>query len=153
MNEVELMRILLGNDVTAPYFCGVISHDQLNTQPVPDEGYYICNSDDSNGPGKHWLAVCWSSQKKQPAELFDSLAHLPKEYDKNFTDFLISNGPDYSFSLKRVQSESSIKCGEFCVFFVYHRCKGFTFEEILAMFCDTNLEQNDVIVEQFMQTM
>ena len=148
MDEIELTRILRGSEVTAPYFCGVISHDQLNILPAPSIGFYICNSDDSKGPGKHWLAVAWF-RGEQPAEFFDSLAHLPMDYNENFTNFLINHGPPYSYGTVRIQSETSVKCGEFCVFYAYHRCKGFTLEEILSMFTKKSLNINDVIVERF----
>ena len=56
MNELELTRILLGNNVTAPYFCGVISHDELyRPAPKPDSMYAIQMYQlDLESIGLHW---------------------------------------------------------------------------------------------------
>ena len=151
MDEVELTRLLLGNQVTSPYFCGVISHDQLNLRQTPETGFYICNTDDSNGPGEHWLALVWTN--KGPVEFFDSLAKPPSHYDKDFVNFMIDKGPDYKYSTKRIQAVDSIMCGEFCVFYSYHRCKGYSMEHILTLFSDTHLKYNDVIVNSFVNKM
>ena len=152
MDENELTRLLRNNSITSPYFCGVLSHDELNMLPTPDEGFYICNSDHSQGPGKHWLAIGWF-QHGQSTEFFDSLAKEPSSYHANIENFLLCKGHSYKYSKKRIQSTVSIKCGEFCVFYAYHRCKGYSFEQILSMFSATNLVLNDIVVERFVNNM
>ena len=152
MNEIELTKLLVINEVTAPYFCGVLSHDQLNKLPYPKTGFYVCNTDDSTGPGEHWITLAWF-RNGQPAEFFDSLAKSPADYNKNFTNFLINNGPKYKFTTVRIQAEESIKCGEFCIFYAHHRCMGYSFEEILKMFSDTDLRSNDIKVEHFVNNL
>ena len=151
MNEVELTKLLVENQVTAPYFCGVISHDQLNYLPTPQQGFYVCNTDVSTGPGEHWVTVSWF--KRQAADFFDSLAKTPTEYSQNFTNFLINNGPQYKISSMRIQGPDSVKCGEFCVFYAYHRCKGYTLNDIVTMFSNTRFVMNDLKVETFVNNM
>ena len=80
MDENELTRLLRNNSITSPYFCGVLSHDELNMLPTPDEGFYICNSDHSQGPGKH------------------SLAKEPSSYHANIENFLLCRGHSYKYS-------------------------------------------------------
>ena len=150
MNELELTHILLGNKVTAPYFCGVISYDELYHK-VPQTGFYICNTDASTGPGEHWVALAWFHGV--PAEFFDSLARPPSDYNTDFIDFLILNGPNYKYSSKRIQDHESVKCGEFCIFYAYHRCSGYSLESILNMFTDNNLKRNDIKVESFVNSL
>ena len=152
MNEIELTKILVGNPVTAPHFCGVISHDQLNKLPTRlQQGFYVCNTDDSTGPGEHWVTVSWF--QGQESEFFDSLAKSPTEYSINFTNFLINNGPQYKMSTMRIQGPHSIKCGEFCLFYAYHRCKGYTLNDIVTMFSKTHFALNDFKVERFVNKM
>ena len=152
MNEQELTHLLMNNATTAPFFCGVLSHDELNMLPTPAEGFYIVNSDDSSGPGKHWLAIGWFKHG-QSTEFFDSLAKEPQSYHTNIENFLLCKEKPYKYSKMRIQSSVSIKCGEFCIFYAYHRCKGYSFEQILSVFSSTNLLLNDCIVERFVNSM
>ena len=152
MDEIELTRILMGNEVTSPYFCGVISHDQLNLRPTPPEGFFVCNTDASDGPGEHWLVLAWINQE-EPIEFFDSLAKSPDNYHLNFENFLMTQGSSYKYSIKRIQASDSIMCGQFCVFYAYHRCKGYSMEDILAMFSSSDLHRNDIIVDKFVNNL
>ena len=63
------------------------------------------------------------------------------------------NGNAYKHSNKRIQDHDSIKCGEFCIFYAYHRCMGYSLESILDMFNENNLKINDIKVEKFVQNM
>ena len=152
MNEIELTKVLASNEITAPYFRGVVSQDQLNLLPRFENGFYVCNTDDSEGPGEHWLVVMWFD-KMLPTECFDSLAYELNTYDQNITNFLINSGPSYKYSTKRIQSSRSISCGQFCIFYAYNRCAGYTFEQILDMFSERNLYINDIIVNRFVNNL
>lgn len=152
MDEIELTRILMANEVTSPYFCGVVAHDQLNLMPTPKTGFFVCNTDDSEGPGKHWVVFAWT-EPKNPVEFFDSLAKPPDLYHKDFVNFLINKGPNYTYSVKRIQAQGSIVCGEYCVFYAYHRCQGYSMLEILNYFSDKDLEANDEIVSRFVKSL
>ena len=94
--------------------------------------------------GKHWTVMYIDKH----SEFFDSLGQPPVSYDKDFTNFLIVNGPKYVYSTRRLQSFMSPLCGEFCVYFSHHRCLGYSFVDVVNMFSD-NLKVNDAKVELF----
>ena len=147
MDENELKCILTSNTVTSPYFKQVLAQDELNYVDYNDTGFYVVNTDASDGPGKHWTVIAVFDHS--PSEFFDSLGKQPTLYGKNFTNFLIASGPQYMYSTKRIQSVDSVNCGHFSIYLAYHRCLGYSFEDILGMFSAINLDYNDRIVEDF----
>ena len=147
MNEAEITRALLSNQATAQYFRGIIARNELCTMSTKGTGYYIVNTDDSYGPGKHWTAVFIFEDNA--SEFFDSFAKLPVYYGGCFRDFLTLSGPQYKVSRKCVQGLKSTACGHFCIYYVYHRCIGYSFEQILSMFSKTDFLKNDIIARDF----
>lgn len=96
--------------------------------------YFIFNTDKSNKPGKHWIAVYISPQKYKSIEYYDSLGNEPpplfmKEI-KIVTDRL--NLPYYlKFKINRIRRQklTTRTCGYFSVKFILDRMRGLKFKE------------------------
>ena len=147
MDENEVYTWLSTCVVTRKLFAGVIAQDELPQLNPKSPSFYVVNTDRAEGPGLHWTVVFITNNSC--SEFFDSLARPPISYSPHFTNFLIANGPNYLMSKKRIQSSLSDACGQFCIYYAFHRCLAYTFEDILNMFSDTHLLVNDIKVQRF----
>lgn len=120
MNAIELEVILSENKYTQKYFSGVYSCDNLPKVVTKLPSLIICNTDKSNQPGEHWIAIYISTQRT--AEFFDSFGFSPY-YNKYFMNFLESNSNKILYNSKMIQSIFSNKCGYFAALFLYFRSK------------------------------
>ena len=160
MNAKEISTILSTSVVTKKYFAGIIPQDQLKTIKSNQNRtcFYVVNTDYSNQPGLHWTVIFLQSNednidKDNKPEFFDSLANPPQVYGQNFTDFLIRNGPDYLISRKRIQSNRSSACGQFCIYYAFYRCLGVSMTDILNMFSWVQYLRNDIKARKFVNMM
>jgi len=108
---------------------------------------FIINTDVSSGKGKHWVSIYFPLHSLP--EFFDSLGKCPSTYSQLMLDFLIeNNSKGFIYNYSRLQNFHSSTCGLYCIYFLYYRIKGRTFEEILQIFSN-NLQQNDMEVIKF----
>lgn len=125
---------------------GVFSTDNLPQKEIIKKSYII-NTDPSYLPGKHWVVVYFP--KDSSGEFFDSLGRSPASYSHYILDFLIENSSkEFIYNTQVLQPSRSSTCGMYCLFFLYYRVRGFSFEKILKYF-SKNLEHNDNIVIEF----
>ena len=93
---------------------GVFARDQLpkDLQQQTRPWALVLNTDPSNKPGQHWLAL-FGPRDGGRIELFDSFGLEPKKYK------LDSLAPLHT----RIQFQfaSSAVCGHYCIYFLYHR--------------------------------
>ena len=123
-------------------FGGVFPADCL---PIKiDKKLYIMNTDPSDLPGKHWVAMFTGDKP----EFFDSLGNPPSFYRKTFEQFLINAGPDYIYNCQRIQDFGSTTCGYYCIYYVLLKSMGYSINDIVTSF-GKNLQSNDRIVESF----
>ena len=89
MNTEELLCVIRENMCLSFVTDDVYSADTLPDKVQFFPSAFICNTDPSSLPGKHWI-VFWF---KDPfnSECFDSLGNLPQRYSANFGDFLRRN--------------------------------------------------------------
>ena len=147
MDEVQLQTILLKIPVTRQYVGGVSSYDHLQYINVDDNPvYFIVNTGDSNGSGKHWTFMFFDEY----SEFFDSLGKRPETYNDTFENMLIVHRPKYLYTCKRLQSNDSNVCGMYCIYFTYQKCLGKSFDEIIRSFTN-NCKDNDLKVYLFVQ--
>ena len=119
-------------------FQGVFSADTLPKKPR----LLICNTDPSNLPGTHWIAIFVDSRR---GEYFDSFGRKPSD---SFEDYMNDNCTDWTYNTRQLQSITSSYCGFYCCFYCMFRCKGYDLFRIVNMFTrDTGL--NDSIVRGF----
>ena len=79
-------------------------------------------------------------------EYFDSYGLPPTEYE--FVRFLQSRAASWRYNGMQCQAVTSDTCGHHCLFFLWHRCHGLTFTEILHLF-GPDPDQNDAMVRAF----
>jgi hypothetical protein len=126
-----------------PEFHGVYAIDTLPHRVHRYPAAFVVNTDQSNGPGEHWLAVYFDVNGN--AEFFDSYGYSPEMY--GMVDFLLNNSrKGYIRNNKRLQSSVTFVCGAYCVYFLMMKCSGV--KEWLQPF-GSDFILNDCIVLDF----
>ena len=138
MNEIEITKYLESDPLTSLKFRGVMSYDEFCCV-YEDMGLFVVNLDASTGPGSHWVCLYL---KPEISEYFDSLGNAPHKLES----FLLDRGCQYIYNSKKLQSEKSDVCGDFCILFSFLRCRGITLEKFLSLFSD-DLILNDEMVK------
>ena len=82
-----------------------------------------------NQSGDHWIVI-WINTIP---ESFNSLA---EKLTNEFEPFLISHRPKYKYNTKRLQSDNSNVCGQYCLMNSYLKCNGYSFKDYLNLFND-----------------
>ena len=128
MDSLDLKLICSTDNELAGRFKGVYAYDNLPSKISGFPSAYICNTDLKSGPGIHWVAIHFDSDGK--CSYFDSYGMKPAGRLKKFT-LNNSNGP-VIFNTKWLQSPTSINCGLYTVYFLYHAARGVTLEVIVG---------------------
>lgn len=129
-------------------FQGVFASDQLPYRVADYPSAYIANVDPSELPGSHWVAMYFNEEGK--AEFWDSYGQAPELYSKHFTDFLDRNSYYMIRNRTVLQSLDSSVCGEYCIYYLIHRCRGFSMQTIVNRFSKKK-RLNDSIVYEFVK--
>lgn len=146
MYASEIRCKLESDNRVQPRFRGVFPADRL---PLRIHRYPAClvvNTDTSRGPGKHWVAFYFDSHKT--GEFWDSFGHPPEHYHISFHTFLLRNSRRRKVNQNRLQNNYSDVCGHYCIYFLAHRCVGYSMNQILSRFT-LNTLRNDVIVRRY----
>ena len=147
MDSVQLLRVLKGDDMTRRDGIGVFPADRLppvNTYPSA----LVVNTDESNRPGTHWLAMYFTKDGR--AEFFDSYGLPPDTYGQHFQSFLRNNSSQFIRNAVRLQSLTTMVCGQHCLFYLLHRCRDISMRAVVFVFTDDYLV-NDVMVQDFIE--
>lgn len=122
------------------WFQGVFSVDTLPSNPR----LLVCNTDPSNEPGEHWVAI-WVDVNGH-GEFFDPVGLPP---DEDFEQYMDNWCVRWTYNNRQLQNWFSIYCGHYCCFYCAYRCRGFDLGHITSWFTnDTNF--NDSIVHGFL---
>lgn len=106
---------------------------------------YILNSDSESGKGEHWCAVLYSGRE---CEFFDPFGMPPSFY--GFEKILNTRVVEYGLhNPVCVQSIMSNKCGHHCLFYCFHRCRGYSLADIINMYRSGDVDWNDRMVLEF----
>lgn len=138
MNSLEINKQLRNE----PDFFGVYARDRL-PRKTPRPSGLVINTDRSTEPGSHWIAYFIDAVGH--AEIFDPLAsEIPKN---EILDFVKRNNSGLGTAANVVpfQSDTSSKCGQFCVFYLKNRLNGRSLCEIHALL-SRSAAVNDAIV-------
>ena len=127
MNTKQLWNALITNPVTKPFFDGIFPKDMLIIIENKPQ-LIICNTDPSYEKGEHWVLFYF---QKNSVEFYDPLGHDIKYYGKEFLDLIDKFTNEYKFCQVRTQPVNSKLCGEYCLYFAYGRCKGYSMEYII----------------------
>lgn len=136
MNSLQIEEILSHDQVTQKYFLGVFPSDQLPKKITRYPACFVCNVDKSTEPGSHWVAFYLPSSEE--VEFFDSYGNEPAFFQGPIDNF-VSHFSRVVFNPLTLQSHVTAVCGQFCVFYIYCRCRGKTLKTILSEFVNKNL--------------
>lgn len=143
MNTRELSKILRGHKHLKYIFAGVFPADMLPSNPRKKKPCaYIANTHMHNQPGEHW--ICFYFPAIGYPEYFDSYGLAPQE---EFETFL---NKSYLYSTAFVQFPLSSACGQYCLYFILQRSKGYSMANIISSF-STNKLENDAMVNSIVE--
>jgi hypothetical protein len=119
----QLKTILEKIRVSESTFGGIFARDTLpNFQTITTfPTYLIVNTDNSDGAGLHWVSLYFSSPSQ--LEFFDSFGLQPRVYGFEFIPT--------SYNTKRLKSDNTTVCGQYCIFHIYYRLRGYTLDSLL----------------------
>jgi hypothetical protein len=144
MDSLQLRYALLQSSKT---FTAVCAKDQL--KGIKEKSFaIICNNEDSSMPGMHWLCF-YKNDQDTSVQFFDSFGMPIEFYGKDFCEFAAENGKKLTFSKFQYQSNSSNLCGAYCLYVLYYRCLGKSFDEILRGFSLEDTKLNDSLIASF----
>ena len=129
MNTYQLKRALERNPDTKKIFGGVFAADELPKTIDTFPYGFVANTDPSTEPGTHWVSFYFPSRDK--GEFFDSYGCPPEYYGFKRMD---------TWNSRKLQSSWSEVCGQYCIFYLYHKSRGYSMSKIVNLFTgDTRL--------------
>ena len=149
MNTFQLAQVLTKDPFTKGSFSGVYACDELTSIEINKyPKSFVVNTDPMELPGAHWIAIYFNEQMK--GEFFDSYGKHPIHYHKHFLDFMNRNAVEWEHNEIQLQSAFSTVCGQYCIYFLYHRCRKRTMSSIVNSFVNDKL-RNDQLVYDFVR--
>ena len=143
MNTTELSVLLQKGSETGPQYGGVCAVNELPERTGSKPRYWVVNTAPHTHIGKHWTVIYLP--QNGPVEFFDSLGRNPLYYHQDFVNFLRKHG-DYTHNTCRIQGQQDT-CGQYCLYFAYHRCAGTSMNNIVNHFTEDK-DFNDMMVDQ-----
>ncbi len=138
MDTVQINRIARNDSEMQKYFLGVFPADKT---PKANLGCMIVNEDKSTKAGTHWVALFVLPNKQ--AEYFDSYGKRRKAapISQFLKEFNVTQ------SNAQVQGQFSSSCGQHCLYFLYHRCRGIQYADILDSYTTSQMENDEMVTE------
>ena len=144
MNTRDIYIALQKNPVTSRSFRGVFAADQL---PAPDKHFptsYVANCSNADQVGSHWIA--FFQEEASVIEVFDSYGKPLEYYNSHLVDF--TRGLKLIRQVQILQQPMSTVCGHYCLYFLFNRYNGESYDRLIHSFTDNALI-NDKIVCQY----
>ena len=136
MNSDEIERFLRRR---LSEFDGVFSVDNLPEDPR----LLVCNTDPSDRPGRHWIAIYVDSEGR--GDFFDSFGRRP---NGDFERYMNRHCLSWNFNDRQLQSVVSKFCGHYCIYICIARSNGIDMRKIVRkLTSDTGL--NDMLVHAY----
>ena len=149
MNTFQLAQVLTKDPFTEGSFAGVYACDQLSSIEINEyPRSFVVNTDAMELPGTHWTAIYFNEQMKE--EFFDSYGKHIMHSNKYFLDFVNRNAVEWEHNKIQLQSAFSTVCGQYCIYFLYHRCRKIPMSSIVNSFVNDKL-RNDQLVYDFVR--
>ena len=145
MNTFQIYKVLKKDLKTREYFSGVFARDQLPTK-VKWPSCMVINTDKSNEPGEHWLAVYYD--KDGNCDFFDSYGNSPSKF--NLKKYFETTSISINYNNKKIQGFFSDYCGHYCLIFLYLRCRGKSLESIENLFNNSS-DTNDNLIKKLIK--
>lgn len=153
MDTLQLTTFIINDPVCSPIFLGVFPADKLpkiKTVDLEKPCCVIANTDIASKSGTHWVAIYIN---QDICMFFDSYGRLPQPRFKKFLrqPSLISRRLEVNN--KCIQGFNSTLCGQYCLFFLYKVCRGYSLNSIVSVFKTNDTHGNDLSVKQWFQCM
>ena len=149
MNTLQISSILKSNTWSSKIFIGVLPRDHFVRFNIIYPSLFVCNTDNSDQPGTHWVAAYFS--KDQKCEYFDSYGIPPLFDDLRLK--LLSIDRDFVYNRSTLQGLNTDVCGVYCVVFAVMRAKGHTLNDIVTTFLlSKTCDERDRIMKYFMKS-
>lgn len=145
MNTHQIAHVLRTDPFCKTDFQGVHALDRLKSVKLRYPCALVVNTDPSYLPGEHWVAIFLNASRH--GEYFDSYG-LPPSIYPDIAHFLIRNCESFRYNSHLLQGLGSTVCGQYVLFYLLHRCRGYTLDEITGWF-SPNLDTNDEQVQGF----
>lgn len=146
MNTLQIWNALLYNNYTKKNFKGVFPLDKIPSIIKDKPALIVVNTDKSNQPGTHWVALYLSS--KGGGEYFDSYGRKPIQKEiLNF--FRRNNIKSIIYNKTLLQDYFSIVCGQYCCVYLLYKAKNCSLNNFVKLFDKKkNLQENDEFVSK-----
>lgn len=126
------------------YFRGVFSRNKLPNKVGTIPSSFVFNSDKSGGPGEHWVACYFDFNGS--GEYFDPYGLPPLWHE--FDNFMEKNSwTPWTFSNTALQGDGTKTCGHHCLFYLYHRTRGYSLCDIQTMLLNSQYNMDDIVVQ------
>ncbi len=159
MNSAQIHYVLHSDPCTKPVFRGVFPSDMLKEKlrsigkqrrmtDLKLPAAYVANTAPAAEPGTHWVAFWFSANTYEAPEYFDSYGRPP---DRTLLTVAGAYGHKGKFARndQTLQGRLTTVCGQYCLFFILLRSRGFTLQEIISMFNADSEGWNDSMVTSF----
>ena len=144
--DTELLNKLCRCDaVIGPLFEGVFPADLL-PQKIQYPTALIANTDPHTKPGSYWVAIYIDPDGV--GDYFDSYGRPPIDH---FRKYLDRHCLQWDYSNRPIQEILTSTCGQYCLYFLYNRCRGVSMSKILASFDAKDRFSNDQFVCKFVR--
>lgn len=147
MNTQELTAILSKAPELKSLNAEVCAKDLLPEKKPLDLRAYIINTDTSEEPGEHWVALYFRNDQ---AIYFDSYGQSP---DENYVlPFIQRNARSWIENTKMLQSPWSRVCGMYCIYILHQLNRGLDLDTAIhqaLMGTGEDLYQNDRDIEMW----
>ncbi len=143
MNTSQLTYIMKNSPVTSKAFVGVFAADQLpSVARLQLPAAYIINTEPGGASGEHWLGIF--QETMDTMEFFDSFGRPLTEFHRNSQDFCA--GYSILSQNQKLQSPLSTACGQFVSYFIWKRCSGLSFNQVMAKFYVDPHDNDEMVV-------
>ncbi len=102
MNSLQILNILKSDPFTKTVFTNVLPSDRLPHEIQKKPRGFVLNTDPSNRPGTHWVAMYLTAEGK--GKFWDSYGEAPGFYSQNFTQFLNKNCSTFTWNERVLQA-------------------------------------------------
>ena len=137
MNSLEINKILQRCPLTRNQYLGCFAADVipksflLNNNSVKEELCAVINQDTNAEPGSHWIALYRPvNAAHEGIDYYDSLGDWPPP-SAHLDAFLRQFPRVNRIEGLPLQSDRSGACGRHVIYFLMHRCRGWSLERIV----------------------
>jgi hypothetical protein len=144
MNNIELNHCLAKIIGIRKITFGVFSADVVNKiiQTTKNPSVYIINLEDSTLKGSHWICMTFLDNKWEVFDSFGKSLSSHGVYFRKLAKICLWE------NLKPLQSNFSISCGIFCLYYCFYKVRSCKSKVIINRF-KTNMLYNEMLVNCF----